>query len=80
MGTKNKSVATDFLVARPSALSGLARIFDFGAAFDAYNVSENEADADAKAMYADWAAVGDSLRSKMTELESESAGEGRKAA
>lgn len=71
MGTKKKSVETGFLAAKPSALSGFARIFDFGAAFDEYNVSENEAEADAKAMYADWAAVGDSIRSSMADLDSE---------
>ena len=71
MGTKIKLVETDFLTARPSALSGVARFFDFGAAFDEYNQSENEAEADAKAMYADWAAVGDSLRSSMVEMDSE---------
>lgn len=80
MGTKQKPVATDFLTAKPSALSGVARILDFGGAFDAYNMSENEAEADAKAVFADWAAVGDSLRSNMAQLDSELEEKDRKAA
>ncbi len=71
MGTKKKTVETDFLSAKPSPLFGLARILDFGGTFDEYNGSENEAEADAKAMYADWAAVGDSLRSSMAKMDAE---------
>jgi hypothetical protein len=53
----------DFLFARPSAAAGVARFLDFGGCFDAYNVSSNEGEADAKAMYVDWVCVGDAVRS-----------------
>jgi len=72
MEIKNKSVASDFLAARPSGLFGVARFLDFGGTFDEYNVSENETEADAKAVYADWAAVGDTIRSSMAQMDSES--------
>ena len=58
---KKKNVKADFLFARPSVTGGLARLFDFSGTFDAYNHSETPDEADAKAMFADWAAVGDSL-------------------
>jgi hypothetical protein len=58
-----KNAHADFLFARPSAVAGVARFFDFGGFFDAYNVSADEAEADAKAMYVDWVCVGDSVRS-----------------
>ena len=69
MGKMKKPVASDFLFARPSSLSGVARILDFGGTFDQYNVSANDDEADAKAMYADFAAVGDAIRSSMAEVD-----------
>jgi len=71
MGIKKSTVATDFLFARPSGLSGVARILDFGGTYDEYNVSTNTDEADAKAMYADWTAVGDAIRSSIAEMDSE---------
>jgi hypothetical protein len=50
-----------FLFARPSTVSGVARILDFWGTFDAYNRSRNEAEADAKAIYSDWRTVGENL-------------------
>ena len=52
---------SDFLFARPSALSGVSRTLDLGGIFDSYNESSNGLEADAKAMFADWCSVGDSL-------------------
>ena len=75
MGKIKKPVASDFLFARPSSLSGAARILDFGATFDDYNFSANEDEADAKAIHADFAAVGDVIRSSMAEVDSESESE-----
>lgn len=49
----------------PSWLSGAARTLDVAGQFDEYNESSNEAAADAKALFADWRAVGDSLVSAM---------------
>jgi hypothetical protein len=69
---RKKPVQSDFLFARPSALTGVARFFDWGGAVDAYNASEDEEEADAKALYADWRAVGETLTSAMEEFETES--------
>ncbi len=66
MGRKLK---TDFLVEQPSLHSGVARLFDFYGLYDAYNRSPNEAQADAMALFSDWAIVGDDLRSAMLEYE-----------
>ena len=71
MGTKKKAVASDFLFSRPSPLFGVARFFDFSGTFDEYNESASGDEADAKAMYADWCAVGESFRSSISDLEAE---------
>lgn len=51
-----------FLYARPRGIFGVARFLDFGASFDDYNGSPSEADADARAIWADWTAVGDVIQ------------------
>lgn len=53
---------TEHLYARPSLLSGMARLFDFWGFFDRYNSSPTSRAADAKAIYSDWRAVGSDLR------------------
>lgn len=53
---------TDFLFARPSFLSGMARVLDLGATFDTYNRSSTPAEADSIAIYNDFKAIGDDLR------------------
>jgi hypothetical protein len=58
-----KYPSSDFLFARPSALFGQSRFFDFSGSFDEYNTSESPDEADAKAMYADWAVVGETIES-----------------
>ena len=45
----------------PSVLSGVARTLDLGATFDSYNESPNETIADARALYADWRTIGETL-------------------
>jgi hypothetical protein len=66
-----KNAYADFLFARPSAAAGVARFFDFGGYFDAYNVSADESEADAKAMYMDWLCVGDSVRSAVVKAQAQ---------
>jgi hypothetical protein len=66
-----RNACADFLFARPTAASGLARFFDFGGTFDDYNVSADEADADMTAAYIDWVCVGDAVRSALTRALSE---------
>jgi len=56
---------SDFLFAMPSFLSGLARTLDIGSTFDAYNQSKTTAEADSRAIVADWCAVGFDLRAAM---------------
>ena len=53
----------DFLFARPSFLSGVARTLDLFGQFDEYNQSTTGEIADARAMYSDWRAVGEELHS-----------------
>ena len=54
--------ASDYLVARPSFLEGIARIMDFGGTLNQYNISPTPAEADCTAIRADWEAVGRDLR------------------
>jgi len=49
---------TDYLFATPTFLSGVARVFDLGCQFDSYNVSPDPEEADARAIFSDWLAVG----------------------
>jgi len=56
-----KNVQTDFLFAQPSFASGAARTLDLWGQFDDYNRSENGAEADAKAIAADWLVVGQDI-------------------
>src|SRR6266478_1510339 len=58
-----------FLFARPSIISGAARLLDFWGYFDAYNNSRNGAEADAKALYSDWRTVGEHLMESMEAYE-----------
>jgi hypothetical protein len=52
---------SDFFFAMPSFLSGFARILDFGGQFDSYNVSRDGDEADVRALFADWMAVGEDI-------------------
>ena len=53
------------LFGRPSTASGVARLFDFWGCFDAYNISSNPSEADARALYSDWRTVGEELKEAM---------------
>lgn len=57
-----EEVRSDFLFARPSLWSGLARWLDLSGRFDFYNISPDGETADALALYADWRTVGQELR------------------
>ena len=52
---------SDFLFARPSILEGVARILDLGATMQEYNQSGSPAEADARAIYSDFKAVGNDI-------------------
>jgi hypothetical protein len=57
----NRKVQSDFLFAQPSFASGAARLVDMWGQFDDYNRSDTPAQADAKAIAADWLIVGQDL-------------------
>lgn len=50
------------LIPEAGFAEGAGRILDFGDALNAYNFSETPEEADALAVWADWAAVGADLR------------------
>jgi hypothetical protein len=56
-----KKVKSDFLFAQPSFASGAARLLDMWGQFDEYNRSETPAEADAKAIAADWVLIGQDI-------------------
>lgn len=64
-------MGTDFLYARPSFLEGAARIADLGNALSVYNYSRSDSQADARALRADWIAVGNDLRAALKQLREE---------
>ena len=66
-----KRVQSDFLYAQPSYASGVARVLDLWGQFDAYNESENPAEADAKAIASDWLIVGQDIHDAMLQFGSE---------
>ena len=62
------SICTDSLFARPSFASGAARVLDLGGTFDEYNTSATPEDADACALWGDWAVVGEDMRIAIEEV------------
>jgi hypothetical protein len=58
MGAK---VQSDFLFARPSFASGVASTLDLWGQMPGYNISETVEEADANAIFADWAVVGQDI-------------------
>jgi hypothetical protein len=61
----------ELLYARPSFLTGVARLFDFWGLFDAYNTSPDPETADSRAIGADWRSVGDDIRRAMRSYQEE---------
>ena len=51
------SPRTSYLFARPRALHGIARLFDFFGVYDSYNTSPTPQEADILAVFQDWLAV-----------------------
>ncbi|MGD0102173.1 MAG: hypothetical protein ABSC60_17690 [Acidobacteriota bacterium] len=70
-----ENIQSDFLVATPGPLFGLARFFDFGATFDRYNHSSSIAEADVKALLSDWYIVAQDLWSSIQKQTSEGEGQ-----
>ena len=56
-----KKLQSDFLFAQPSFASGMASSFDLWGQSQSYNESESAEQADANAIFADWAVVGQDI-------------------
>jgi hypothetical protein len=54
-------MSSDFLFARPTLLTGAARVLDLWGVFDEYNESATPAQADARAIFSDWRITGQDL-------------------
>ena len=57
-----KCVRSDFLFVQPSGLHGMARTFDLAGQYDVYNFSLTGPQADANALFADFAVIGQDLQ------------------
>jgi hypothetical protein len=64
-------ILSTFLFAQPRFGFGVARLLDLGANFNYYNISHSPAEADAKALLADWYVVSDDLLNAMHDIDSE---------
>ena len=62
---------TDLLYARPSFLEGVARVMDLAGALNTYNIAPTPEQADAWALWSDWAAVGQDFRMAAAHLAAE---------
>ncbi len=60
---------TAFLFPKPTALRGAARLMDLGGTLSGVFGSSTAEEADALAMWHDWAAVGDALRTAVADYE-----------
>lgn len=61
-------LSSDFLFVRPRFFRGLAHTLDITGSIHGYNWSRNGDEADALAMFADWALVGKDLASAMEQF------------
>jgi hypothetical protein len=59
------------LFSKPSFIKGLGRLWDFRGQLSHYNTSKTDELADIKALYSDWLAAGEDLRSGMHTYERE---------
>ena len=60
-----------YLVSKSSILTGIGAIFDFVGSYQEYNTSNTVEEADTKAAFLDWLAVGDDLKHSLTVFEEE---------
>ena len=60
--TEDLGYRSTFLFAYPTWKEGVGRLMDFGDALTEYNSSPTPEDADIRALWMDWASVGDDLR------------------
>jgi hypothetical protein len=69
----SNKVKSGFLFSEPSFLSGASRLLDLWGQYDQYNQSLTPAEADARAIAADWIIIGQDLQEAMDEFNSEEA-------
>jgi hypothetical protein len=62
---------SDFLFARPSFVEGFARMMDLSGSLNTYNLSATGEEADARASFRDWRAIGRDVRAALEELRRE---------
>ena len=58
-------ISTDYLFARPSFIEGVARIMDIGGTLNEYNYASDGQEADAIAIWSDWAVIGQDMYKAM---------------
>ncbi len=62
-----------YLFSKPGFNEGMGRILDMGATLDSYNENLTGAQADYKALLADWITVGNDIKNSIHQYERESA-------
>lgn len=65
-------IQSDYLFARPSFIEGVGRIVDLGGALNTYNKSRTPEEADARAVYEDWKALGHDVKLALEQLRTDS--------
>jgi hypothetical protein len=70
--SRNDDLQSDFLFARPSFIEGVGRILDVSDSLNTYNLSRNGAEADVRAIYGDWRAVGHDMKKALENLRNQS--------
>ena len=61
-------IGTDSLFVTPTFLSGAARVLDLGGTFDEYNGNTTPDEADAEALWSDWAVIGEDMQLAIEEV------------
>ncbi|MBV8774177.1 MAG: hypothetical protein JO166_17865 [Deltaproteobacteria bacterium] len=77
MADEEKDVRTEFLFARPSFWSGVARLIDLWGWFDSYNLGQSAEESDVRALYSDWRIIGQDLRDSWIAFHQEEADNSR---
>lgn len=70
MGSKDM-YRSFYLFSRPSFVGGVSRLMDFGSTLRIYNESLSIEEADEKALYLDWKAIADDLRTALKQYKAE---------
>lgn len=68
------SFYSSYLFALSGHIGGAARLFDFQGSLNTYNYSSTGVAADRKALYCDWKAIGEDLRSALENYKSQQEG------